>query len=44
MWRFNPPLAPHLGGVHETISMIKAAKKAIQAVLGMTKNWSRGLD
>ena len=32
MWHFNPPLAPHLGGVHET--MIKAAKKAIQAILG----------
>ena len=29
---FNPPLAPHFGGVHET--MIKSAKKAIQAILG----------
>ena len=31
-WYFNPPLAPHFGGVHET--MIKSAKKAIQAILG----------
>ena len=32
-WLFNPPLAPHFGGrVHET--MIKSAKKAIQAILG----------
>lgn len=31
-WRFDPPLAPHFGGVHET--MIKSAKKAIQAILG----------
>ena len=28
---FNPPLAPHFGGVHEV--MIKAAKKAIRAIL-----------
>ena len=31
-WYFNPPLAPHFGGVHE--SMIKAAKRTISAVLG----------
>ena len=31
-WNFNPPLAPHFGGVHET--MIKSAKKAIKAILG----------
>ena len=30
-WLFNPPLAPHFGGVHEV--MIKAAKKAIHAIL-----------
>ena len=31
-WYFNPPLASHFGGVHET--MIKSAKKAIKAILG----------
>ena len=31
-WHFNPPLAPHFGGVHKT--MIKSAKKAIKAILG----------
>ena len=29
---FNPPLALHFGGVHET--MIKAAKRAVEAILG----------
>ena len=31
-WRFNPPGAPHFGGAHEV--MVKAAKKAIDAVVG----------
>ena len=31
-WHFNPPLGPHFSGVHEI--MIKAAKKAIYAILG----------
>ena len=31
-WYFNPPLAPPLRGVHE--SMIKSAKRAINAILG----------
>ena len=31
-WYFNPPLAPHFGGVHE--SMIKSTKRAINAILG----------
>ena len=31
-WFFNPPLAPHFGGVFETI--VKATKRALQATIG----------
>lgn len=31
-WKFNPPSAPHFGGVFE--SMIKSAKKAMRAIFG----------
>lgn len=31
-WKFNPPSAPHFGGVFE--SMIKSSKKAMRAIFG----------
>ena len=31
-WIFNPPAAPHFGGVHEI--MVKSAKRAIYGALG----------
>ena len=31
-WTFNPPYAPHFGGVFEM--MIKAVKQAVMAILG----------
>ncbi len=32
MWYFNPPLAPHFGGIFEII--VKAAKRALKAIVG----------
>ena len=34
-WSFNPPGAPHFGGVHE--AMVKSAKRAIYAVPGSSE-------
>ena len=31
-WSFNPPAAPHFGGVHKI--MVKSAKKSIKNILG----------
>ena len=31
-WQFDPPVAPHFGGVFE--SMIKSAKRALKSILG----------
>ena len=33
-WKFNPPSAPHFGGIHVYQAMIKSAKKEIKAILG----------
>ena len=41
IWHFNPPLGPYFGGVHET--MIKSARKAIQAILGNADNTDKEL-
>ena len=41
-WQFNPPSAPHCGGVFE--SMIKSAKRAIRALLGDTEITDEELD
>ena len=34
-WIFNPPAAPHFGGVHEI--MVNSAKRAINGVVGTNK-------
>jgi hypothetical protein len=36
-WKFNPPCAPHTGGIFE--SLIKCAKRALGAVLGPGDLW-----
>ena len=34
IWHFNLLLAPHFGGIHETV--VKAAQQAVYAILGNT--------
>ena len=40
-WEFNPPIAPHFGGVFE--ALVKSAKKAIRAILGDADVWDEEL-
>lgn len=51
-WNLNPSMAPHFGGVHE--SMIKSSKRAVKEIFGNTYErheklltaiiWGRGSD
>ena len=41
-WKFNPPMAPHTGGIFE--SLIRSAKRALKAVLGSVSLWDDGLS
>ena len=40
-WEFNPPIAPHFGGVFE--ALVKSAKKTIKAILGDADAWDQKL-